>query len=180
MYIIDSGIQSSHQEFRSGNHSRAHCGVNFRWDLGEPCEDEWGHGTHAAGLIGGNSFGVATKVDLVALKVLGKTGTARFSDVMAALNFVVDERHRFPGKPMVVNMSLGTPRVAKLLNEAVSKVIQANITVVVAAGNDGSDACGTSPASTNGVLAVGAVDRFRSVVAFVAGTCCSLTVLFSC
>lgn len=63
-YIIDSGIQSTHYEFtnylinntnattKTKNRTRVTCGKNFRADLGEDCNDEWGHGTFAAALIG--------------------------------------------------------------------------------------------------------------------------------
>jgi len=63
-YVIDSGIQLTHDEFTSdlysnnattattNNSTRVTCGKNFRADLGEDCNDEWGHGTFAAALIG--------------------------------------------------------------------------------------------------------------------------------
>lgn len=63
VYIIDSGIQISHEEFVWRNtttneteSSRASCGWNFVSDVegDEDCEDNWGHGTHAAALIGTN------------------------------------------------------------------------------------------------------------------------------
>lgn len=57
VYIIDSGVQINHVEFnpKAKNNTtkrRARCGKNFRNDLGESCDDEWGHGTHVAAIIG--------------------------------------------------------------------------------------------------------------------------------
>jgi Subtilase family len=57
VYIIDSGIKLNHDEFNtlSQNNTtkrRAKCGKNLRKDLGENCNDEWGHGTHVAAIVG--------------------------------------------------------------------------------------------------------------------------------
>lgn len=130
VYILDSGIQFTHEEFIAENatHSRAVCGHNYRETEG--CGDEWGHGTSIAALIGGNTFGAAKSAELIALKVLAHDGRARFRDVIAALDYVISEKHNNPDQPMVANLSLGTPRVARLLNEAIEATVAANVTVV--------------------------------------------------
>ena len=168
VYIIDSGIQVSHNEFQTtvsqkNNNNvttttkqRARCGKNLRNDLGENCNDEWGHGTHVAAIIGGKTYGVAKNVNLVALKVFGADGTSRFSDIIAALEFVVQQKRNEPNVPMVINMSLGTKRKAILLNRAVDKATEAGIPVVVAAGNGGINACRYSPASASSAITVAA------------------------
>ena len=124
--------------------------------LGENCNDEWGHGTHVAAIIGGKTYGVAKNVNLVALKVFGADGTSRFSDIIAALEFVVQQKRNEPNVPMVINMSLGTKRKAILLNRAVDKATKAGIPVVVAAGNGGINACRYSPASASSAITVAA------------------------
>lgn len=58
--------------------------------------------------------------------------------------------------PMVVNLSLGTERVAKTLNRAVDNAVKSGITVVVAAGNGGVNACTFSPASAELAISVAA------------------------
>ena len=63
-YVIDSGIQATHREFADADSSappRVTCGKNFRANLGEDCGDEWGHGTHAAALIGASYVLVSTR-----------------------------------------------------------------------------------------------------------------------
>ena len=57
VYIVDSGIQVNHDEFnvssnKNATNRRAKCGKNLRYDLVEKCNDQWGHGTHVAGIIG--------------------------------------------------------------------------------------------------------------------------------
>ena len=87
------------------------------------------------------------------------TFSVQGSDVIAALEYIVTEKRRDPTQPTVANLSLGTPHVAELFNQAVELAVASNITVVVAAGNDSMDACATSPASALPTIAVGALRR---------------------
>lgn len=102
---------------------------------------------------------MAKDVELVALKVFGANGVSRFADVVAAIDFVIEEKMLNMLQPMVMSLSLGTPRVAPLLNEAVDRAVMANVTVVVAAGNGATDACTYSPASAELAITVGASTR---------------------
>ena len=55
VYVLDSGIKFNHKEFRRAgnpNESRAWCGINLREDLGDDCDDDYGHGTHVSAIIG--------------------------------------------------------------------------------------------------------------------------------
>jgi subtilisin family serine protease len=60
-YVIDTGIRFSHQEFGG----RATSG--FDAIDGGPADDCHGHGTHVAGTIGGSTYGVAARCNLVAV-----------------------------------------------------------------------------------------------------------------
>ena len=100
---------------------------------------------------------MAKDVEFVAVKVLDDQGRARLSDVIAALEYVVEHKELRPKELMVVNLSLGTPRVSQLFNSAIKTAIDAGIPVVVAAGNGNKDACTWSPASAAGVISVGAL-----------------------
>lgn len=105
---------------------------------------------------GGKTYGVAKDVNLVALKVFGADGKSRFSDIIAALEYVIYRKKKESNIPMVINMSLGTERKAILLNKAVDKATKAGIPVVVAAGNGGRNACTYSPASASSAITVAA------------------------
>jgi serine protease len=170
-YVIDSGIQALHNEFTGTQYvagddggsmmttkitSRASCLKNFRQDLSESCEMGWGHGTHVASIIGGRLYGVAKNVTLVSIKVFGNDGTSRFSDIIAGIETVVGERVRYPDRPMVINLSLGTSEVSPMINAAVDGAVSLGIPVVVAAGNGHVDACTYSPASAAGAITVAA------------------------
>ena len=88
--------------------------------------------------------------------MFGADGTSRFSDIIAALEYIIEKKELEPKIPMVANLSLGTARLAKTLNKAVDNAVRAGITTVVAAGNGGVDACTYSPASASRVITVAA------------------------
>ncbi|KAG0041314.1 hypothetical protein BGZ90_009939, partial [Linnemannia elongata] len=97
-YVVDTGINTAHVDFGG----RAKMGNNFI--QGSPNTDENGHGTHVAGTIGGNTYGVAKKVNLVGVKVLNRQGSGSTSGIVAALDWIVSVNK---GKKAVVNMSVG-------------------------------------------------------------------------
>ena len=110
--------------------------------------DDYGHGTHVAGLIGsagvlsgGKLMGVAPRVHFVGLKVLDKNGQGRTSDVINAIEFVVANKARL--KVHIINLSLGHPILAPAANDplvrAVEKATDAGLVVVASAGNLGMD-----------------------------------------
>lgn len=151
VYVIDGGLDRKGYEF-SG---RILAGVDFTNDnLGST--DIHGHGTHVAGIIGSETFGVAKNVNFIILKVLDKYGQCSLALIIAALEFAVNH-HRQSGLPGVANLSLGSAYSA-LLNRVVDSVSRAGLVVVVAAGNDSKDACLVLPASANLAITVGAFD----------------------
>jgi len=146
-YVIDTGIRITHQEF-SG---RASWGKNFVND-GQDTDCN-GHGTHVAGTIGGTVYGVAKKVTLVAVKVLGCSGSGTTAGVISGIQYACQQGT----KPAVANMSLGGG-FSKGINDAVAACVKAGVTFAVAAGNDGADACKYSPASEPTAITVGSTE----------------------
>jgi serine protease AprX len=85
--------------------------------------DDYGHGTHVAGLIGGAQAsadlayqGVAPGVQFVVLKVLGKTGAGKTSDVIRAIEFAVANSSDSTLSIDVINLSLGHPIYQRVRN----------------------------------------------------------------
>ena len=134
--------------------------------------DDYGHGTHVAGLIGGSGTlsggafrGMAPGVRLVGLKVLDSSGSGRTSDVIAALEFATANRAALGVD--VINLSLGHPPYESAatdpLVQAVESAARAGIVVVVSAGNYGRNpetglvgyAGTTSPGNAPSALTVG-------------------------
>ncbi|WKX70168.1 S8 family peptidase [Streptomyces sp. XD-27] len=148
-YIIDTGIQLNHPDFGG----RAVAGHSFI-DDGRGTRDCNGHGTHVAGTVGGTTSGVAKKTRLVSVRVFDCSGVSANSTVIAAANWVAANAK----KPAVANLSLGGPYSAAM-NRALEGLAAAGVFPVVAAGNENSDACATSPASSPGALTVAATDQ---------------------
>lgn len=135
-------------------------------------DDQFGHGTHMAGVIAGNGAasggkwrGVAPGARIVSVKVAGPDGSTDVSVVIAALQWVVT--HKADYGIRVLNLSFGTdgvqPYALDPLDAAVERAWAAGITVVVSAGNRGPT-IGTinKPADDPYVITVGAVDVNRT------------------
>ncbi len=144
-YIIDTGLKSTHVEFAG----RVGDGFSSVSD-GRGTEDCNGHGTHVTGTIGGKNYGVAKDVTVHPVRVFGCSGSTTNSAILAGIDWVVDNAE----KPAVVNMSLGGS-LSTALNRAVQEMIDAGISVVVAAGNSNANACNSSPAALPAAITVG-------------------------
>lgn len=159
IYIVDSGIQLSHKEF-SG---RATCG--FTVFDGDNCSDEYGHGTHVAGIAGGITYGVAKNASLVAVKVLDKSGGGKLSYGLAGIEYVTVQKKNSPKALIVMNTSFSTS-LSVTLNNAVTAAIDSGVVSVVSAGNDSADSCQYSPSSTKDAITVGSTTRFDFMASF--------------
>lgn len=150
-FIIDTGIRTSHSEFGG----RASIGYDSVGD-GQNGNDCNGHGTHVAGTIGGDNYGVAKGVSLIAVRVLNCSGSGSISGVIAGVDYVT-QNHQ-PDQASVANMSLGGS-ASTALDTAVKKSITDGVTYAVAAGNSNQDACRFSPARVSDAITIGATTK---------------------
>lgn len=151
VYVLDTGIRTTHTEF-SG---RAFFGANFHGDgINGDCN---GHGTHVASSVMGETVGVAKDARVFDVKVLGCNGFGAFSNVMAGIQYVINQHNASPNKKTIINMSL-TGGHFQPVNDMVQAATNAGVTVVVAAGNDNANACNFSPASAPSAITVAASD----------------------
>jgi serine protease AprX len=170
--IVDSGVTAWHDDLsQGGTGQRVARFVDFRDGETAPY-DEYGHGTHVAGIVAGNGLdsggartGIAPGAHLIVLKVLDETGRGYISDVIAALDYAVE--HRDELNIRVINLSVATGVYESYnvdpLTLAAQRAVHAGITVVGAAGNRGRSEEGhslyagiTSPGNAPWVLTVGA------------------------
>ena len=133
-------------------------GWNFIDNHAKPW-DEDGHGTFVAGVIAagrGNGTGIAginPAARIMVLKALDAFGRGHASMVAEAIAYAADNGAR------VVNLSLGGRTLTRIEQAAVDHAVARGAVVVVAAGNDGEEVAGYSPAGLEGVITVTATDR---------------------
>ena len=176
--VIDSGVAASHDDLRGGAGQRVDRFVDFV-NGGTAPYDDYGHGTHVAGIIAGNGFdssgarsGVAPGARLTVLKVLDASGNGHISDVIAAIDYVVENKDALNIR--VINLSVATGVYesynADPLTLAAQRAVRAGIVVVTSAGNNGRDPQGlthhggiTAPGNAPWVLTVGASSHLGTI-----------------
>lgn len=163
-WIIDTGIDLDHPDLNV-DVSRSKSFVSGVTSA----DDENGHGTHVAGIIGAknNSIGVtgiASGATLVALRVLDDEGEGKLSGIIQAINYV-----RQNGKAGdVVNLSLGGESTSTTLDLAITQAANAGILFAIAAGNDSKNSDNYSPSRVNhaNVFTVSAMDSKNKFASF--------------
>jgi serine protease AprX len=171
--VIDTGIAGDLPDFqipRGGSRVIASAVTN-------PCardaNDHYGHGTHVAGLIAGNSLiynnwahgkymGVAPRANLVSVKVSDDDGNTTVLDVIYGIQFAVDHAEDYGIR--VINLSLSSTVAESYrtdpLDAAAESAWFSGLAVVTAAGNEGgmNDGVTFAPANDPWVITAGALD----------------------
>ena len=149
VYIVDTGIRSTHDEFRYP------LGKGFSALKDDASTTDCnGHGTHVAGTVVGLNVGVASESILHPVRVFGCSGGSSWDIIIRGLEWIIANHE----KPSVINMSLGGGG-NKAIDLAVQNAVKAGITVVVAAGNSNKDSCSFSPAREPSAITVAASSR---------------------
>jgi serine protease AprX len=174
--VIDTGVAGDLQDFQrlSDGTSRVIASA-----VTNPCakdaNDHYGHGTHVAGLIAGNSLsypvghnyygrymGVAPRANIVSVKVSDDDGNTTVLDVINGIQFAVDNKTSLGIR--VVNLSLASTIAESYrtdpLDAAVEQAWFNGLTVVAASGNEGAQQDGVTfaPANDPWVITAGALD----------------------
>jgi serine protease AprX len=178
--IVDSGVTSWHDDLGygdqwyldwTGSGQRVTHFADFVGGYPDPYDD-YGHGTHVAGVIagngetsGGDNMGVAPRATIVALKVLDGNGRGYISDVIAAIDYAIAYKDYFNIRVLNLSVAAGVYESYETdpLTLAAKRAVEAGIVVVAAAGNLGRDGDGnaqyggiTAPGNAPWVLTVGA------------------------
>ncbi|KAF9427172.1 serine protease [Entomortierella beljakovae] len=156
IFIIDTGINIHHEDIKG----RVVWGINT---IDDDDTDGHGHGSYVSSIAGGTQFGVAKKVNFVAVKVVDARGESQISQVINGVNFALNghlsmkdkQGSRYRGS--VVNISLGTPK-SRAWDSSLENSIAQGLHFAVAAGNENQDACNTSPAGVKDAITVAASD----------------------
>ena len=178
--VIDSGVDASHPDlaglvidgvdYRDGLSY-----MNFQTGLisncvsytdanysGKPVHVDYGkydpngHGTHVAGIIASNGYGiksVAPQSRIMPVRVLSDRGAGDVSDVACGVIYAANNGAH------VINMSLGSPDDSAALRAAIAHAISKDVVVIAASGNDGTTGVPLYPASLPDVVGVGAISN---------------------
>jgi len=164
VWIIDTGVDTDHPDLDVDT-VLSKCFITGQTSV----EDNNGHGTHVAGIIGAlnNSIGVvgvAFGTKIIALKALNNDGEGSTSQLIRALNYV--GQNAKAGE--VVNMSLGTDTISNALDNAVLTLAEKGILFAIAAGNSSQKASLSSPGRVNhpNVFTVSAIDSAGKFASF--------------
>ena len=152
--IVDTGIDPDHPDFAG----RIAAGKGF---TGGSYVDDSGHGTHVAGIAagsgsasGGRYMGIAPEASLYIAKVLLADGSGMMSDVMAGIEWAVNQEVH------VIGLSLGGAETCDgtdALSETCDAAVEAGVIVCAAAGNQGPGTLTVgSPGCARRVITVGA------------------------
>ncbi len=177
--IIDSGITAWHDDLsQGGTGQRVARFVDFV-DGATTAHDDYGHGTHVAGIIAGNGIdsdgartGIAPGAHLIVLRVLDGTGRGHISDVIAAIDYVIAQRDELNIRVLNLSVASGVYEsyTTDPLTLATERAVQSGIVVVAAAGNNGRTFDNrtqyggiTSPGNAPWVLTVGASSHMGTV-----------------
>ena len=156
--VIDTGVDAAHPDLnvvgeidivaQSGSGGAA------------PGYDPNGHGTHVAGTIGASAdsegvVGVAPGVPIHAIRVLNEVGSGYWTDIVAGLEYVLEHP-----EIRVVNLSLGGPAMngPDPMRDAIKRLEDSGVTVVIAAGNEAQDTANVAPAGYDLGVVVSAYD----------------------
>ncbi|MFM7860623.1 MAG: S8 family serine peptidase, partial [Candidatus Nanopelagicaceae bacterium] len=150
IYIGDTGIYP-HNDLAGRTATSGYSAISD----GNGTVDCNGHGTHVAATAAGTKYGVAKNARLVPVRILNCAGSGSFSGVIAGMDWILSPENPNPKTQAVLNMSIGGS-ASSSVNAAVQRLTNAGITVVVAAGNESTDACTRSPASAPSAITVGA------------------------
>lgn len=171
--VIDSGIQPDMPDFMRQDGDGTQSRIIENVGIGTNPNDEFGHGTFVAGVIGSNGAasggyykGVAPQVDLINVRVSDEWGGAYESTVVTAAQWVLEHKDEYNIR--VVNLSLNSSTLQSYNNSPLDAAVEIlwfnGIVVVVSAGNNASTAPEVvyPPANDPFVIAVGSTDDLET------------------
>ncbi|MDD2212331.1 MAG: S8 family peptidase [Clostridia bacterium] len=158
--IIDTGIDYYHPDL-SENIKGGICTLDGKHQF----MDDYGHGTHVAGIIGSTGrtiglTGINPYVDFYIVKAFDKKGKGNLSDIIEGLDWLARRQVE------IINMSFSTTETNQTFYRVIQYLDRRGIVLVAAAGNDGGSNSVNYPARFPQVIAVSATDKLDRLAAF--------------
>lgn len=137
---------------------------SFIYDEG--IEDLQGHGSHCAGIVGARNnnigcVGYAPECTIVTYKGLDRNGSGGMDEITKALQCALDVL-----KPDLISMSLGSQMPDDNMHKVIKKLYEANIPIVAAGGNGGTEEGVNYPGEYEEVITIGAYDKYNQIANF--------------
>lgn len=168
IYVMSTGIKTTHGQFAGRAiptieaTDQSYVKVCQATDI-NCAADKNGHGTRAASVAGGATVGVAQGAWLHSVKITNDAGVGSVASFLIAADWIMVNQE----KPAVMLAPVhGTQAESRVLKDVLDQVAASNIPVVVPAGNDAVNACGTSPAYVPSAVTVGATDINDEIASF--------------
>jgi serine protease AprX len=164
--VVDSGITPQVDFYAPWGANRVVAAAAFNDDYNRTPYDDYGHGTHVAGIIGGDGersngryIGVAPMVNLINVKISNNNGGAKASNLVNGLQWIIDNKDTYNIRVVNISVNSSVPESyhTSPINAAVEILWFNKITVVVSAGNTGANAL-YPPANDPFAITVGATD----------------------
>ncbi|MDD2432513.1 MAG: S8 family peptidase [Clostridia bacterium] len=158
--IIDTGIDYYHPDLQ-GNIKSGISTLEGQHQF----MDDYGHGTHIAGIIGSSGrnvgmTGINPYVDFYVVKAFNEKGKGNLSDIIEGLDWLARRQVE------IINMSFSTTETNSLFQQVIQYLDRQGIVLVAAAGNDGRNNSVNYPARFPQVFAVSAIDKYDSLASF--------------
>jgi thermitase len=150
--IVDTGVDYNHPDLQG----RVDKGRDFINNDDDAMDDQ-GHGTHCAGIAAASTndgvgiAGLASNVNILAVKVLSASGGGSYESVANGIIYAADRGSH------IISMSLGGGASSKVIQDAVDYANSKGSLIVAAMGNNGNESK-SYPAACDGVMAIGATD----------------------
>ena len=150
IYVLDSGIELSHSEFEDAD---VHNLFSFNGDF----TDTAGHGTAIASVIAGKTCGI-TNSTVKSVKIFDKNQSTKQSDMLKALDAIIQDFSQSPEEWAIVNCSWSIPKNI-YLEDKIRQMVDFGILFVCSAGNNGSPIDDITPAGMNEVITIGSYNH---------------------
>lgn len=155
--VLDSGVDTDH-EFLEGRLLPNNVNLSSSGEQNS-CEDDYGHGTHVAGILVDNTL---ENVKIKPYKVLNNMGNGSTSLISIAIDMAVADGAD------IINLSLSAEGENQMLRDSIDEATEQGVNVIVAAGNNGADLTNKviSPACVESAVTVSAVDKNQKLSSY--------------
>ena len=146
VYVLDSGIQTSHMEFAGSS-------VTNLWSFTGDFTDKSGHGTAIASIINGQTCGVSNAI-VKSVKIFDPDQLTKQSDMLNALDVIYADVVSNPNRSAVINCSWAITK-NELIESKLRVLIMNGVMVIAAAGNSGMPIANVTPAGMPDAFTIG-------------------------